>query len=105
MGLWRNLTGGQGGPISGWICGTISPVNKVGRSVGGFVALDLELDRRTMGWRTVGHQTGARSVEVHRLACLALWSLVTTTLECVCEECLECDCEKHRRGVIDLKVK
>ena len=87
-----------GGSISSWVRGVISPVDEVGRSVGGFVALGLELGRRT-----VGRWIGARSVETHRLACLALWSSVTTALKCVYEECLEC--EKLRRGVIDLKVK
>ena len=72
------------------------------------MALNLELGRRTVGrWIVgrwiVGRRTRARSVEAHRLACLALWSSVTTSLECVCEECLEC--EKLRRGIIDLKVK
>ena len=66
--------------------------------MGRFVALGLKLGRQT-----VGRRTGAQSVEAHRLACLALWSSVTTALECVCEECLEC--KKLRRGVIDLKVK
>ena len=39
---------------------------------------------RSVGRRTVGRQTGARSMETHRLVCLALWSSVTTELR----ECL-----------------
>ena len=108
MGSWRDLAGGRDRSIGGGVRGAISPVDEIGRSVGGFVALNLELGRRTVGrWIVgrwiVGRRTRARSVEAHRLACLALWSSVTTSLECVCEECLEC--EKLRRGIIDLKVK
>ena len=40
----------------------------------------LWVDRRSVGQQTVGRRTGARSVETHRLACLALWSSVTTEL-------------------------
>ena len=40
----------------------------------------LWVDRRSVGRRTVGRWTGARSMETHRLACLALWSSVTTEL-------------------------
>ena len=40
----------------------------------------LWVDRRSVDRRTVGRRTGARSVETHRLACLALWSTVTTEL-------------------------
>ena len=40
----------------------------------------LWVDRRSVDRRTVGRRTGARSVETHRLVCLALWSTVTTEL-------------------------
>ena len=38
IGLWVRLAGGRGGLIGSWVRGAISPVDEVGRSVGGFVA-------------------------------------------------------------------
>ena len=39
---------------------------------------------RTVGRQTMGRRTRARSVETHRLVCLALWSSITTELgECL----------------------
>ena len=93
---WVDLGVGHslGGSISSWVRGAIMLVDEVGRSVGGFVVLGLELGWQIVGRQTVSCRTGARSVEAHRLACLALWSSVAIALECVCKECLECDCEE-----------
>ena len=38
VGSWRDLAGGRGGLIGGWVRGAISLVDEVGRLVGGFVA-------------------------------------------------------------------